>query len=1127
MDIKTIIGNVGAYTNEAILIADADVSDGAVLTIRWVNPAFGQLLGYSSDEVIGKTARVLVGPTTSPGTHARIITRLEAWEAFSSDLKIVTRDGTEFWAQLSFQPVRDIAGTVAYWICLIRDISARKAVEAQLTDLSLIAQTTRDMVAVLDRDRLITWVNPSFLSASGFTVEEVTGRRVGDVLAADTSDTEAVQELIRLLDRSKPAHMEVLSKRKDGSLFLGDYEFQPIFDEDGMLEKYVTLIRDITERRMLEMRYKAVFDETNAAISIKSAGRFIMVNRRFAEDFGKTVEDFSGQLVSDVLSGEPLLDLESVERDVLATGEGRQWERTILGQDNRFRHELTKTFRVFDPLLNANLICSVATDVTEIRQAQEKLRSSQRAAEAAERRLWGALDAMPEGFVLYDTDDRLVMFNRAFRNIYARLGDRLKPGIRYRDVLEAGLETGQWDIGDQDPQAWLQDHLEERDAKMQQGLFVPLADNKWVLCKEVVLENGERAGVRVESTGVKRREAELRHARREAERAERRLLAAMNTMGDGFTIYDAEDRVVLSNMVMPTGDGGQGMPKGTGTRYIDILKYGLSTGLFVDAIGREEEWLAERLAFRENPGESMDQVLSDGRIFRVFESKTEDGDTVTFRLDITKQREQEQRLADYARDLEATKAVIEERNSALEEAQSDLEYASLHDALTNLPNRRYLDHELRRRTRSSDYDPDIRPTQEFNNISVLHIDLDRFKQINDSLGHAAGDHVLCHVAQVLRTETRAGDFAARVGGDEFVILCHGGRDHDQLGQFARRIVDALSTPIQFEGQECRFGASIGIAMGNWEEIAGDLSEDETPARQLLINADIALYKAKAAGRNRWAYFSDELQAEVLEAKTLSDDILRAIDLGAFEVAYQPQICAHNGEIVGVEALVRWPHPSRGVLLPSDFMSVAMDLNVLPQIDALVMEKAIRDDAVLRREGLLIPRLSVNVSGWRLRDRKLIEDIKAGDINPQRLSVEILESVFVDDDDEVLNWNIDQLREMGVDIELDDFGTGHSSLVGLIRLKPHRLKIDRSFIEQTLTTDTDATVIRALVQIGRSLGVEVVAEGIETLEQGGRLAALGCDVLQGYAYAPPMTATELAAFMRARLPEDADIQGTAR
>lgn len=1113
MDISTVIENIGAYTNEAILIADADVSDGAVMALRWINPAFTALLGYERKDILGQTARILVGPGTDPATHAAIIEKLEAWQSFTNDAVIQRKDGSQFWAQLSFQPVRNDKGRVKYWICLLIDVSARKQIQDKLADLSRIAQNTRDMAIVLDEEREVLWTNASFTSFTGYTPAEAKGHRLSDLLRAEQTDDDQAAEMIAALDRHETAHAEMILRRRDNSLFIAQVEYQPIF-EDGKLVRYVSLIRDTTERRMLEMRYKGVFDETNAAISIKSGDRFLMVNRRFAQDHGKVVSEIEGKTAEEVFPDLHRMDLESVERHVAETSESMEWERTVLGRDGQFRHELTKTFPVFDPLLDTNLICSVSTDVTAIRQAETALRQSQKAALAAERRLWGALDAMSDGFVLYDAQDRLVMFNKAFKTMHGHLGDRLEVGMTYREFVEAGVEVGQWDLAGEPAEDWLADHFAARSTEMRLGLFVPLANERWLLCKEVELQNGERAGIRIDVSDVKRNEAELRRARAVAERAERRMMAAVEAVGDGFSMYDADDRLVVYSYAGADSDV-YGMPEfEPGQTFEHVLRTVLSKKVVSDAIGREEEWLAERIAHHRNPHGTLDQCLSDGRIFRIYERRTEDGDTVSLRLNVTREREQEARLSDYARDLEASKALVEQRNSALEVAKANLEHASLHDALTGLANRRYLDQELQRR--KVEVDPDtVRPGQGTERLSVLHIDLDRFKQINDAFGHAAGDFVLRHVASVLRTETRSGDFAARVGGDEFVILCHGGRDKKQLGEFASRIIKALSKPVSYEGQECRFGASIGIAVaqpGASGEEGEGASENISSAEQLLIDADIALYRAKSAGRNRWAFFTDALQAEVLAAKLLSDQILRAIDNREFHVLYQPQVNAHTGAVTGVEALLRWSHPTRGTLLPTDFISAAEDLNVMPQIDAIVLEHVMRDDARWRELGLTVPRIAVNVSGRRLRDPELIRDIKEGGLDPSRLSLEILESVFVDEEDEVLAWNIDQLREMGVEIELDDFGTGHSSIVGLINLKPKRLKIDRTFVEQTLTPDADAAVIRAMVQIGRSLDVEIVAEGIETIAQGERLTALGCDVLQGFAYAVPMRADELRRYL---------------
>lgn len=367
-------------------------------------------------------------------------------------------------------------------------------------------------------------------------------------------------------------------------------------------------------------------------------------------------------------------------------------------------------------------------------------------------------------------------------------------------------------------------------------------------------------------------------------------------------------------------------------------------------------------------------------------------------------------------------------SSTAEAMHGEPQHAASRDALTGLPNRRALEQKLQ--SLRTDRHAGRR-------LAAMRIDLDRFRQINDALGYAAGDHVLCHVARVLGDLGQNAGFAARVGDDEFVVLVDGDQPAPRLGRFAGRIIDLLSQPVAFAGQECRFGASVGIAV----------AETAAQHERLLTSADIALDRAKASGRNRWVMFTDRMRQDLLRGKALSDDLLRAVDRREFSVVYQPQVDARTEHIVGVEALLRWHHPERGVLTPREFLSTAEDLGIVGVIDRMVMQQATQDDAGWQSRGLKIPRIAVNVSGRRLRDPALPGDIRQGSIAPDRLSVEILESVFVDEEDQVLSWNIDQLREMGVEIELDDFGTGHSSIVGLIRLKPTRLKIDRHFVDQ--------------------------------------------------------------------------------
>ncbi|MGY6570266.1 MAG: bifunctional diguanylate cyclase/phosphodiesterase [Salinarimonas sp.] len=463
-------------------------------------------------------------------------------------------------------------------------------------------------------------------------------------------------------------------------------------------------------------------------------------------------------------------------------------------------------------------------------------------------------------------------------------------------------------------------------------------------------------------------------------------------------------------------------------------------------------------------------------------------------------------------DITHAKELAEARSRALERAKERIEFNALHDSLTGLPNRRYLDRILLGTAEPAGSifldgtGTNTARTGE-RRLALLHVDLDRFKQINDTLGHAAGDAMLVHAAEVLRAQTDADMFVARIGGDEFVVFCTG-RDEAALAALAGRIVEAMRKPVVFEGHECRFGVSIGIAHG-----ARCISGDEAVGKRLLIDADIALYRAKKRGRNRYEFFTQALQAEIVETKKLADDILRGMENDEFEPFYQPQFDARSREIVGVEALLRWRHPNLGLLTPDRFMRVAEELNVVSAIDRLVLEQGLRDHAAWRAAGLSIPTLSVNVSARRLHDEELIQQLRSMKIAPGIVAFELVESIFLDEEDEVAMANIDAIKKLGIDIEIDDFGTGYGSIVSLMKLQPARLKIDRQFIAPIMDSSRQRRLVRSIIDIGQSLGIGIVAEGVESLDHATALERMGCDILQGYAFARPMTARTLVGFVR--------------
>ena len=440
------------------------------------------------------------------------------------------------------------------------------------------------------------------------------------------------------------------------------------------------------------------------------------------------------------------------------------------------------------------------------------------------------------------------------------------------------------------------------------------------------------------------------------------------------------------------------------------------------------------------------------------------------------------------------KLTAEAQNRALEDARRAMEHNALHDALTRMPNRRFLDQQL---TLAGD---DQRP------LTLLHIDLDRFKDINDTLGHAAGDEVLKQAAAVLRDHVPAEDFIARIGGDEFVLLSRRDPATADFPALSARLIEAISEPMVIEGHDCRIGASIGIATRN---------EAEESAEQLLVNADIALYEAKRRGRNRVEAFNDDLRLRTVEVKRLSDDILRGLERGEFRPFFQPQFCAETLDIVGVEALARWEHPTRGFIAPDVFLPVAESLNVVAQIDETILDQALFQAMRWEAQGLGIPRVSVNVSCQRLHDENLVEKLKAENIRPGTLTFELLESISFDTADEGLKQAIEEIKALGIDIEIDDFGSGHASIVSLLELSPARLKIDRRLVQPLLGSPAQQSLVHSIIDIGKVRGIETVAEGVETLAHAELLRGLGCHVLQGYALARPMPADDFLAFAKAR------------
>jgi diguanylate cyclase (GGDEF)-like protein len=422
-----------------------------------------------------------------------------------------------------------------------------------------------------------------------------------------------------------------------------------------------------------------------------------------------------------------------------------------------------------------------------------------------------------------------------------------------------------------------------------------------------------------------------------------------------------------------------------------------------------------------------------------------------------------------------------------------------HDDLTGLANRVLFREQIEMASARS------RRTGE--RFAVLVIDLDRFKDVNDTLGHPAGDALLKIVAQRLCMAVREGDTVARLGGDEFAIvqsLTRGRKDSQHL---CRRILKAIKEPREISGTTVEIGTSIGIAVA---------PEDGIDAEDLLKKSDIALYCAKAEGRGDWRFFEAAMGAQARTRNALEYDLRRALHNHEFEVHYQPMIDLGSNEVCGVEALLRWHHPKKGLIAPSEFIPVAEEAGLILEIGEWVARKAC-SDAIGWPANI---KVAVNLSPVQFKDRKLVEIIKdiltTSGLAPNRLELEITETVILHDNQTNLTA-LQELRDLGVGIALDDFGTGFSSLSHLRAFPFTKIKIDKSFVQDLCSDKPEsAAIVRAVADLGRSLGVPTIAEGVETRAQLDQVRAAGCNEAQGYLFSRPIPAIEVAAVISRRV-----------
>jgi len=661
---------------------------------------------------------------------------------------------------------------------------------------------------------------------------------------------------------------------------------------------------------------------------------------------------------------------------------------------------------------------------------------------SAQTRLADALESSEEAVVVVDTEDRIALANARAADFLSLSLEQLKPGTPIAE-LKTALH---------DPM--LADWMLMRRSGDAPAPDWQLADGRWLRISRSATRDGGFIVVCSDITHSKRQEATLRQSNL-------RLDAALDNMSQGLCLFDSQNRLEVVNRRFFEIFELSRDQIAPGVNFRQILELSAARGNKDGAAATQVLTEQAEMISRQKSGTHYYE-LGDGRIIASVYSPTSNGGWVATFEDVTERRLAEAQIMHMAR----------------------------HDALTDLPNRVLFREKMEQALDRGD------------KLAVLFVDLDRFKAVNDTLGHPVGDALLCAVTERLLAAVRGSDTVARLGGDEFAIVQHGARPSD-ASELAARIIELMAQPFDVLGNQVVIGASVGIAIA---------PTDGREPDHLLRNADMALYRAKSGGRGSYHFFQAEMDAQMQERHALELDLRKAVANGEFEVHYQPIVEVARGDVRGFEALVRWKHAERGMISPAIFIPVAEEIGLIGALGEWVLKQACRDAAAWPDHVTV----AVNLSAVQFRNPSLpltiVAALGAAGLSAERLELEITESVLLQDDRAVIDM-LHQIRALGVRISMDDFGTGYSSL-GYLRSFPFdKIKIDRSFISELGKKDDCLAIIRAVTQLGADIGMVTVAEGVETTEQLDILRVEGCNQVQGFLFSPPRPVSEVPQLLR--------------
>ena len=1031
--------------------------------VQRCNPRFEEILGYGPGELIGKSSRVYY-PSDDAWNEIgrRAYSSVAETGSFTGEDIYQRRDGRLIWVHVTGSFINpDDPGEGYVW--LYDDVTEKRqtgdALKALLREQTLIFDRAQIGIGVL-LNRVIQRCNRR--------LEEIFGYGPGELLDKSTRVLFPSDEAWEALGRRGHSTMAESGefkadqeyRRKDGSVVWCQFAIR-LINPDRLEEGHLVLFDDVTEKRQAKEALESllreqtlIFDNTLIGISYQRNRIIERCNRRLEEMFGYSPGGLTGQSTRILFATQE--EWEEAGRRVYASDDARVFD----GEIRYARRDGTPIWvhvvgRTVDVTEGAVWIWTYE-DITARREAEEALRKSHsdlerrvadRTAELSQQLhfMEQLIEAIPGPVFYKDCEGRYLGCNQRYVDFLGTSRAELIGGTVY-DIAPSAMA----DVYREADQELLNSpglQVYETTARIANG------EHRNVRMHKATFANpdgsvGGIIGAVFDITESKRMEMRMRQA-----------ATVFDSSAEGIVITAPDGSIIAVNRA-----------------FTDITGYGES-----DVLGRNPRILKSDRQDAAFFAGMWDAILGTGRWQGEIWNRRKDGSVYPERLTISAVKDDTGGVMHYV-------GVFFDITE-IKRANDLLDHQAHHDHLTGLPNRLLLEDRLCGAL--------LRAQREQTQVAVLFVDLDRFKNINDSLGHQVGDRVLCEVARRFCALTRESDTVARLGGDEFLIVMEGIHDPAVASRIADKIIDDLRIhPVTLE-QEFFVGASIGISL---------FPQDGDNSSTLLKNADAAMYRAKERGRDTYEFFSDDLTQFSLDRFQMETDLRRAIERDELIVYLQPQFSLWTGELLGAEALVRWQHPRLGLVAPASFIPLAEESGLIVALGEWVQHAACRCWAAWVVAGLDPGVLSINVSGVEFR-RGRIQDtvrgvLKTTGLPAALLELEITEGAIMNQAENSIQV-LHELRATGIGLAIDDFGTGYSSLAYLKRLPLNRLKVDQSFVRGLPNDPEDCAIVRAVIALGHSLQLKVIAEGVETQDQVEFLAREGCDEMQGYLRGKPL------------------------